>query len=96
MEQQRVPIFPRSVKGLYRKIKTSIVILAYGVYFLLPWLRWTRESGSTQAVIFDIDAHRLDFFDLTIYAQDMFWVAVFFAFAALVLFFVTGIAGRVF
>ena len=96
MEQQRVPIFPRSVKGFYRKIKSSIVILAYSVYFLLPWLRWEREVGSSQAVIFDIDAHRLDFFDLTIYAQDMFWVAVFFAFAALFLFFVTGIAGRVF
>lgn len=96
MEQQRVPIFPRSVKGFYRKVKSSIVILAYGVYFLLPWLRWEREAGPSQAVIFDIDAHRLDIFDLTIYAQDMFWVAVFFAFAALLLFFVTGIAGRVF
>lgn len=96
MEQQRVPIFPRSVKGFYRKVKSSIVILAYTVYFLLPWLRWERGVGSSQAVIFDIDAHRLDIFDLTIYAQDMFWVAVFFAFAALLLFFVTGIAGRVF
>ena len=96
MEQQRVPIFPRSVKGFYRKIKSSIVILAYGVYFLLPWLRWEREVGSSQAVIFNIDAHRFDIFNLTIYAQDMFWVAVFFAFAAFLLFFVTGIAGRVF
>ena len=96
MESQRVPIFPRSVKGLYRKIKSSIVILAYSVYFLLPWLRWERDAGPSQAVIFDIDAHRLYIFDLTIFAQDMFWVAVFFAFAALLLFFVTGIAGRVF
>ena len=96
MEQQRVPIFPRSVKGIYRKIKSSIVILAYSVYFILPWIRWERDNGPSQAVIFDIDAHRLDFFDLTLFAQDMFWVAVFFAFAALLLFFVTGIAGRVF
>lgn len=96
MEQQRVAIYPRSVKGLYRKIKSSIVILAYGVYFILPWLRWQRETGPSQAVIFDIDAHRLYIFDLIIFAQDMFWVAVFFAFAALLLFFITGIAGRVF
>ncbi len=96
MEQQRVSIFPRSVKGLYRKIKSSIVILAYSVYFILPWIRWNREAGPSQAVIFDIDAHRLYIFDLTIFAQDMFWVAVFFAFSALLLFFVTGIAGRVF
>ena len=96
MEQHRVPIFPRSVKGFYRKMKSSIVILAYSVYFILPWVRWDRETGPSQAVIFDIEAHRLDIFDLTIYAQDMFWVAVFFAFAALLLFYVTGIAGRVF
>ena len=96
MEQQRVPIYPRSVKGFFRRIKSSIVLLAYGVYFFLPWLRWQRENGPSQAVIFDIDAHKLYIFDLTIYAQDMFWVAVFFAFAALLLFFVTGIAGRVF
>lgn len=96
MDQQRVAIFPRSVKGLYRKIKSSIVILAYAVYFMLPWLRWERENGPSQAVIFDIDAHRLYIFDLTIFAQDFFWVGMFFAFAALLLFFVTGIAGRVF
>jgi len=96
MEQQRVPIFPRSVKGFYRKVKSSIVILAYGVYFLLPWIPWHRETGISQAVIFNLDAHRFDIFNLTIYAQDMFWVAVLFAFAALLLFFVTGIAGRVF
>lgn len=96
MEQDRIPIYPRSVKGFYRRIKSSIVVLAYAVYFLLPWLRWERETGPSQAVIYDINTHRLDLFNLTLYAQDMFWVAVFFSFAALLLFFVTGIAGRVF
>jgi len=95
-QQQRVFIYPRSVKGLYRKIKSAIVILAYSAYFLLPWLRWHRENGPSQAIIFNIDAHRLDIFNLTLFAQDIFWVALFFAFAALLLFFVTGIAGRVF
>ena len=96
MDQQRVAIFPRSVKGLYRRIKTSIVVLAYSVYFMLPWLRWERDVGPNQAVIFDINAQRFHFFDLTIFAQDFFWVGMFFAFAAFLLFFVTGIAGRVF
>ena len=95
-EQQRIAIYPRSVKGFYRKIKTAIVILAYSVYFLLPWLRWERENGPSQAVIFDITARRFDIFDFTLFAQDIFWLALFFAFAALLLFFVTGIAGRVF
>jgi len=96
MEQTRIPIFPRSVKGLYRRIKSFLVILAYSVYFILPWVRWQRDSGPTQAVIFDIEARRFDIFNLTIYAQDIFWLALFLAFAAFFLFFVTGIAGRVF
>ncbi len=95
-EQQRIAIYPRSVKGFYRKIKSAIVILAYGVYFLLPWLRWERESGPSQAVIFDITARRFDIFGFTLFAQDIFWLALLFAFAALLLFFVTSIAGRVF
>ncbi len=95
-EQQRIAIYPRSVKGFYRKVKSAIVILAYSVYFLLPWLRWERENGPTQAVIFDINARRFDIFDFTLFAQDIFWLALIFAFAALLLFFVTGIAGRVF
>ncbi len=96
MEQTRIPIFPRSVKGTYRRIKSSIVLLAYSVYFILPWLRWERDTGPDQAVIFDITARRFDIFDLTIYAQDIFWLALFLAFAAFFLFFITGIAGRVF
>ena len=44
--QDRIEIFPRSVKGRYRTLKTSILVLAYSVYFLLPWLRWARDVSS--------------------------------------------------
>ncbi len=94
--QDRIEIFPRSVKGRYRTIKTSILILAYSVYFLLPWLRWDREVGPDQAVLFDIDGRRFYIFDLVVYAQDIFWLAGILLIAAFLLFFVTGLAGRVF
>ncbi len=92
----RIPIYPRSVKGRFRTVKWAILGLAYGVYFLLPWLRWTRTVGSQQAVSFDIEARRFYLFDLVVHAQDIFWLAGILVIAALLLFFVTGIAGRVF
>lgn len=94
--QERIEIFPRSVKGRYRSIKTAILILAYTVYFLLPWLRWSREVGPEQAVLFDIEARHFYIFDLIVYAQDIFWLAGLLIIAAFLLFFVTGLAGRVF
>lgn len=94
--QQRIEIFPRSVRGRYRSIKTAILVLAYSVYFLLPWLRWSRDVGAQQAVLFDIEARRFYVFDLVVYAQDIFWLAGILIIGAFLLFFVTGLAGRVF
>ena len=94
--QARIPIYPRSVKGRFRNLKWAILALAYGVYFLLPWLRWERVVGIPQAVVFDIESRRFYLFDLVVHAQDIFWLAGLLVIAALLLFFVTGIAGRVF
>ncbi len=94
--QARIPIYTRSVKGRFRNLKWGILGLAYSVYFLLPWLRWERNVGPDQAVLFDISARKFYLFDLVVHAQDLFWLAGFLVIAALLLFFVTGIAGRVF
>ncbi len=94
--QARIPIYPRSVKGRFRTLKWGILALAYGVYFLLPWLRWERSIGIPQAVAFDIEARRFYLFDLVVHAQDIFWLVGLLVIAALLLFFVTGIAGRAF
>ncbi len=94
--QARVPIYPRSVKGRFRNIKWGILALAYGVYFLLPWLRWDRVVGPDQAVLFDLEHRRFYLFSLIVHPQDIFWLAGFLVIAAVLLFFVTGLAGRVF
>jgi cytochrome c oxidase accessory protein FixG len=94
--QKRIPIYPRSVKGRFRNIKWGILTLAYSVYFLLPWLSWERKVGPEQAVLFDIIERKFYLFDLVVHAQDLFWLTGFLMIAALLLFFVTGIAGRVF
>ena len=94
--QSRIKIYPRSVKGRFRTLKYAILTLAYGVYFLLPWIPWERAVGPEQAVSFDIEGRRFYIFDLVVHAQDIFWLAGLLVIAAFLLFFVTGIAGRVF
>ena len=77
-------------------MKWGILTLAYSVYFLLPWLRWERNVGPDQAVLFDIADRKFYLFSLVMHAQDLFWLTGALLVAALLLFFVTGIAGRVF
>ncbi|MFP4155352.1 MAG: cytochrome c oxidase accessory protein CcoG [Halothiobacillaceae bacterium] len=96
MYKAREPIHPRSVHGKFRQFKTSVLVLAYAVFFLLPWLRWDRAVGPDQAVMFDIPARKYYLFDLVIYPQDMFLLAGFLIIAAWLLFFVTGLVGRAF
>ena len=92
----RTHIYPRSVSGRFRRFKWAVVVFAYGVYFLLPWLRWEREVGVDQAVLFDLAGRKFYLFDLVVYPQDIFWLAGLLMIAAYLLFFVTGLAGRAF
>ena len=89
-------IYPRSVRGRFRNLKWGVLALAYGVYFLLPWLRWERVNAPDQAVLFDLAGRKFYLFGLVVYPQDIFWLAGFLMIAAYLLFFVTGLAGRVF
>lgn len=95
--QKRIPIYPHSVKGRFRNLKYIVLAIAYSVYFLLPWVRWERAGDiPDQAVLFDLPGRHFYLFGLVVQAQDMFWLASFLVIAAMLLFFVTGIAGRVF
>ena len=75
--QRRIPVYPRSVKGRFRRLKYAILTLAYCVYFVLPWIRWERANGIDQAVSFDIANRRFYLFDLVVDALDIYWLAGF-------------------
>ena len=91
---KHIPIVTRSVKGKFRNFKTAVMVLAYSVYFLLPWLPWARNSAADQAVMFDLGSRRFFIFDLIVYTQDIFWLAMLLFIAAALLFFTTGLIGR--
>jgi cytochrome c oxidase accessory protein FixG len=71
-------------------------VLAYAVFFLLPWLRWERAVGPDQAIIFDLASLRFYILDFVVHPQDIYWLSILLFFAAVFLFFITTLAGRVF
>jgi len=93
---KRTPIVPRSIQGRFRRFKTSVLWLGFTVYFLLPWLPWSRPDAPSQAVMFDIPGRRYLVFGLTVYPQDVFWLALLLFIAAVFLFFMTALVGRAF
>lgn len=94
--ESKSSLHPRSVEGRFRNIKTAILVIAYAVFFLLPWLPWERAVGPDQAVLFDIPERRYYIFDLVMHAQDIFWLTALLFLSAVLLFFVTTLFGRVF
>ncbi|MEN9502585.1 MAG: cytochrome c oxidase accessory protein CcoG [Pseudomonadota bacterium] len=94
--EQKPSIQPRSVEGRFRTIKTGILALAYATFFILPWIRWERAVGPDQAILYDIPGRRYYIFDLVVHAQDIFWLTALLFLAAVLLFFVTTLFGRVF
>ena len=93
---EAVIIHPRSVKGLFRSFKTGVLVTAYVVFFILPWIPWSRPVGAPQAVLFDLVDKKFYLFGLVVHAQDIFWLAAVLFLAAVLLFFSTALAGRVF
>ncbi len=92
--QKRIPIHTRTVKGKFRNFKTGVLLLAYSVYFLLPWLPWARPGGAQQAVMFDMVTRRFFIFDLVVFPQDIFLLSLLLFISATLLFFATGLIGR--
>ncbi|HUW51159.1 MAG TPA: cytochrome c oxidase accessory protein CcoG [Sulfuricella sp.] len=94
--QNRIAIHPRSVKGTFRTFKTAMLVLAYLIYFGLPWLPWIRHDAPSQAVLFDMVGRRFFIFDLVFYPQDLISLSFLLFISAAMLFFVTGLVGRAF
>lgn len=89
-------IYPASVRGTFRKIKWAILVAGLTIYYLLPFLRWTRAAGQPdQAVLLDVPGHRFYFFFIEIWPQEVYYVTGLMILAAFVLFLMNAVAGRV-
>jgi cytochrome c oxidase accessory protein FixG len=90
-------IYPKYQPGFFRIVKWTILAIALGIYYLLPALRWDRGEGlPDQAVLFDLPGRKFYLFDLVVWPQEVFLLTFLLIAAAVALFFVTALAGRVF
>ena len=93
---KRVKIHPKRAEGQFRTIKWVVMAVTLGIYYVMPWLRWDRGAYlPDQAVLIDFPSRRFFFFFLEIWPQEFYYITGLLVFAALALFLVTSIAGRV-
>lgn len=89
-------IYPQRVRGFYRQLKWAILFLCLGVYYFLPFLRWDRGPNlPNQAVLLDLQNRRFYFFFIEIWPQEVYYFTGLLIIAALVLFLMNSVAGRV-
>lgn len=89
-------IYPKRVSGLYRNIKWIAMIVCLGIYYLVPFVRWDRgPNAPDQAVLIDLERGRAYWFWIEIWPQEVYILTGILIFAAISLFFITSLFGRV-
>lgn len=90
-------LYPRHQDGFFRTLRWQVTALTLGLWIILPLLRWNRgENLPDQAVLIDLPTRKFYLFGLTVWPQDVFLLAVLLIVAAVALFFITALAGRIF
>lgn len=93
--KKRVPIYPKLVHGKWRTIKWAMLIATLAVYYIVPWIRWTRPGDlPDQAVLVDFTGRRFYFFFIQLWPQEVYFITGLLVMGALALFLVTALFGR--
>ncbi len=87
-------IYPRTVTGRFANWRWAFVWLTQIVFYGMPWLHWSTEQGTRQAVLFDLAARRFYLFGYVLYPQDFIYLTGLLVISALSLFLFTAVAGR--
>lgn len=94
--EKRQRTYPQNVKGKIRKIKNIANIIFLTLFFALPFVRFDHGEGlPNQAVLIDIVNSRGYFFFIKIWPEEVYYLAGILITAAITLFFVTALFGRV-
>jgi cytochrome c oxidase accessory protein FixG len=89
-------VFPQSVRGTFRTVKWAVLAVTLGIYYGLPFVRWDRgPNAPDQAVLVDFPGRRFYFFFIEIWPQEVYYLTGLLILAALALFFLNAVAGRV-
>jgi cytochrome c oxidase accessory protein FixG len=92
----RKQVYPQSVSGTFRNIKWALMAVCLGVYYLLPFVRWDRgPNAPSQAVLVDFANARFYFFFIEIWPQEVYYFTGLLIIAAMALFLMNAIGGRI-
>ncbi|MFN4281779.1 MAG: cytochrome c oxidase accessory protein CcoG [Alphaproteobacteria bacterium] len=93
---KRQKIYPKRAKGAFRRVKWIAMAALLAIYYLAPWLRWDRgPSLPDQAILIDFPGRRFYFFFIELWPEEVYFITGLLILAALGLFLVTSLAGRV-
>jgi cytochrome c oxidase accessory protein FixG len=89
-------LYPKKVDGQFRRIKWAIQFATLAIYYFLPFVRWDRgPNAPNQAVLVDFPHRRFYFFFIEIWPQEVYYLTGLLILAALVLFLMNAVAGRI-
>lgn len=89
-------IHPKRVSGTFRTIKWVVMVLALGIYYVTPWIRWDRGPLlPDQAVLIDFTNARFYFFFIELWAHEVYYLTGLLIMAATGLFLATTLFGRI-
>ncbi|MES2961063.1 MAG: cytochrome c oxidase accessory protein CcoG [Pseudomonadota bacterium] len=89
-------LYPQKVKGRFRRLKWILNSVFLSIYFFFPFLRYERAGGApNQAILIDFPGGKAYFFGIEIWPQEVYYLAGILIIAAVALFFVTSLFGRI-
>ncbi len=92
----RIKVYPKDIKGTFRRVKWAVLVLCLAAYYIAPWLRWDRGPGAPdQALLIDLPGARAYFFWIEIWPQEVYYITGLLILAAIGLFLATSLFGRV-
>jgi cytochrome c oxidase accessory protein FixG len=92
----RKRLYPQSVKGRIRRLKSILNVVFLSLFFFSPLLRFFRgNSHPDQAILIDLPNSRGYFFGIEIWPQEVYYLAGILIIAAIALFFTTSLFGRI-
>jgi cytochrome c oxidase accessory protein FixG len=93
--EKRRAVFPKVVKGPFRRFKWLVMAVTLAIYYATPWIRWDRGPyAPNQAVLVDLANRRFYMFGIEIWPHEFYFVAGLLIMAGIGLFLVTTAVGR--
>ncbi len=92
----RRKIYPQRVTAPTAASNGSCCFVTLGIYYVLPFVRWDRgPNAPDQAVLIDLPNRRFYFFFIEIWPQEVYYLTGLLILAAMTLFLMNAVAGRV-